>query len=205
MSQDYVVIVCGIIFIALIVFGIINKIRKNGISSVVDDAVVIKVKEIVIKELGDILINAGMEANYEAFKNQVVYTLLGKVRAYIDEKGGLVDTITDAISDDAIIEALYQAIALSGMEGQIEEAYNTLITNRIKEMDEYDEKVTAENAALESAEPDPESKVEEPTISKEMVESDAEEPKAEKNESAAQAIGDYQQGIEMGGSPMQDY
>ena len=151
MSQDYIVIAAGIVFLALIVIGLIRRIRKDGIGSVMDDAVVLKVKEIFVKEIGDVLVNAGLEETYEAFKNQVVYTMLDKVREYIDKQGGLIDTITDAIDDDTIIEAIYQAIALSGMEDDIKKAYDTIITNRIKEMESYEEKVAAENAANEAA------------------------------------------------------
>ena len=106
MSQDYIVIAAGIVFLALIVIGLIRRIHKDGIGSVMDDAVVLKVKEIFVKEIGDVLVNAGLEETYEAFKNQVVYTMLDKVREYIDKQGGLIDTITDAIDDDTIIEAI---------------------------------------------------------------------------------------------------
>ena len=109
MSQDYIVIAAGIVFLALVVIGLIRRIRKDGIGSVMDDAVVLKVKEIFVKEIGDVLVNAGLEETYEEFKNQVVYAMLDKVREYIDKQGGLIDTITDAIDDDTIIEAIYQA------------------------------------------------------------------------------------------------
>ena len=111
MSQDYIVIAAGIVFLALIVIGLIRRIRKDGIGSVMDDAVVLKVKEIFVKEIGDVLVNAGLEETYEAFKNQVVYAMLDKVREYIDKQGGLIDTITDAIDDDTIIEAILNEFA----------------------------------------------------------------------------------------------
>ena len=176
MSQDYIVIAAGIVFLALAVIGLIRRIRKDGIGSVMDDAVVLKVKEIFVKEIGDVLVNAGLEETYEAFKNQVVYTMLDKVREYIDKQGGLIDTITDAIDDDTIIEAIYQAIALSGMEDDIKKAYDTIITNRIKEMESYEEKVAAENAANEAAEEDP----------------------------AEEAVASYQEGVAMGASGVED-
>ena len=154
MNQDYIVIAAGIVFLALIVIGLIRRIRNDGIGAVMDDAVVLKVKEIFLKEIGDVLVNAGLEDNYEAFKNQIVYTMLKKVREYIDKQGGLIDTVTDAISDDTIIDAIYQVIALSGMEADIKKAYDTIITNRIKEMESYEDKVAAENAANEAAEED---------------------------------------------------
>ena len=58
MSQDYIVIAAGIVFLALIVIGLIRRIRKDGIGSVMDDAVVLKVKEIFVKEIGDVLVGA---------------------------------------------------------------------------------------------------------------------------------------------------
>ena len=186
MSQDYIVIAAGIVFLALIVIGLIRRIRKDGIGSVMDDAVVLKVKEIFVKEIGDVLVNAGLEETYEAFKNQVVYTMLDKVREYIDKQGGLIDTITDAIDDDTIIEAIYQAIALSGMEDDIKKAYDTIITNRIKEMESYEEKVAAENAANEAAEEDP-------------VEDDGSPVSDENAITAEEAVASYQEGVAMGG------
>ena len=191
MSQDYIVIAAGIVFLALIVIGLIRRIRKDGIGSVMDDAVVLKVKEIFVKEIGDVLVNAGLEETYEAFKNQVVYTMLDKVREYIDKQGGLIDTITDAIDDDTIIEAIYQAIALSGMEDDIKKAYDTIITNRIKEMESYEEKVAAENAANEAAEQDP-------------VEDDGSPVPDEKTMTAEEAVASYQEGVTMGASGAED-
>ena len=191
MSQDYVVIAAGIVFLALIVVGLIRRIRKDGIGSVMDDAVVLKVKEIFIKEIGDVLVNAGLEETYEAFKNQVVYTMLSKVREYIDKQGGLIDTITDAIDDDTIIEAIYQAIALSGMEDDIKKAYDTIITNRIKEMESYEEKVAAENAANEAAEED-------------TVEDDGSTVSDEKAMTAEEAVSNYQEGIAMGATGVEE-
>ena len=191
MSQDYIVIAAGIVFLALIVIGLIRRIRKDGIGSVMDDAVVLKVKEIFVKEIGDVLVNAGLEETYEAFKNQVVYTILDKVREYIDKQGGLIDTITDAIDDDTIIEAIYQAIALSGMEDDIKKAYDTIITNRIKEMESYEEKVAAENAANEAAEEDP-------------AEDDGSPASDEKAMTAEEAIASYQEGVAMGASGVED-
>ena len=191
MSQDYIVIAAGIVFLALIVIGLIRRIRKDGIGSVMDDAVVLKVKEIFVKEIGDVLVNAGLEETYEAFKNQVVYTMLDKVREYIDKQGGLIDTITDAIDDDTIIEAIYQAIALSGMEDDIKKAYDAIITNRIKEMESYEEKVAAENAANEAAEEDP-------------VEGDGSPVSDEKTMTAEEAVASYQEGVTMGASGAED-
>lgn len=191
MSQDYIVIAAGIVFLALIVIGLIRRIRKDGIRSVMDDAVVLKVKEIFIKEIGDVLVNAGLEETYEAFKNQVVYTMLSKVREYIDKQGGLIDTITDAIDDDTIIEAIYQAIALSGMEDDIKKAYDTIITNRIKDMESYEEKVAAENAANEAAEEDP-------------VEDDGSPVSDENAMTAEEAVASYQEGVTMGASGAED-
>ena len=191
MSQDYIVIAAGIVFLALIVIGLIRRIRKDGIGSVMDDAVVLKVKEIFVKEIGDVLVNAGLEETYEAFKNQVVYTMLDKVREYIDKQGGLIDTITDAIDDDTIIEAIYQAIALSGMEDDIKKAYDTIITNRIKEMESYEEKVAAENAANEAAEEDP-------------AEDDGSPTSDEKAMTAEEAVASYQEGVAMGASGVED-
>ena len=191
MSQDYIVIAAGIVFLALIVIGLIRRIRKDGIGSVMDDAVVLKVKEIFVKEIGDVLVNAGLEETYEAFKNQVVYTMLDKVREYIDKQGGLIDTITDAIDDDTIIEAIYQAIALSGMEDDIKKAYDAIITNRIKEMESYEEKVAAENAANEAAEEDP-------------VEDDGSPTSDENAMTAEEAVASYQEGVTMGASSVED-
>ena len=197
MSQDYIVIAAGIVFLALIVIGLIRRIRKDGIGSVMDDAVVLKVKEIFVKEIGDVLVNAGLEETYEAFKNQVVYTMLDKVREYIDKQGGLIDTITDAIDDDTIIEAIYQAIALSGMEDDIKKAYDAIITNRIKEMESYEEKVAAENAANEAAEEDP---VEDDSSPVETV---IHEP-AGNAMTAEEAVASYQEGVTMGASGAED-
>ena len=191
MSQDYIVIAAGIVFLALVVIGLIRRIRKDGIGSVMDDAVVLKVKEIFVKEIGDVLVNAGLEETYEAFKNQVVYTMLDKVREYIDKQGGLIDTITDAIDDDTIIDAIYQAIALSGMEDDIKKAYDTIITNRIKEMESYEEKVAAENAANEAAEEDP-------------AEDDGSPASDEKAMTAEEAVASYQEGVAMGASGAED-
>ena len=191
MSQDYIVIAAGIVFLALVVIGLIRRIRKDGIGSVMDDAVVLKVKEIFVKEIGDVLVNAGLEETYEAFKNQVVYSMLDKVREYIDKQGGLIDTITDAIDDDTIIEAIYQAIALSGMEDDIKKAYDTIITNRIKEMESYEEKVAAENAANEAAEEDP-------------VEDDGFPTSDENAMTAEEAVASYQEGVAMGASGADD-
>ena len=197
MSQDYIVIAAGIVFLALIVIGLIRRIRKDGIGSVMDDAVVLKVKEIFVKEIGDVLVNAGLEETYEAFKNQVVYTMLDKVREYIDKQGGLIDTITDVIDDDTIVEAIYQAIALSGMEDDIKKAYDTIITNRIKEMESYEEKVAAENAANEAAEEDP---VEDDGSPVETV---THEP-AGNSMTAEEAVASYQEGVAMGASGAED-
>ena len=191
MSQDYIVIAAGIVFLALIVIGLIRRIRKDGIGSVMDDAVVLKVKDIFVKEIGDVLVNAGLEETYEAFKNQVVYTILDKVREYIDKQGGLIDTITDAIDDDTIIEAIYQVIALSGMEDDIKKAYDTIITNRIKDMESYEEKVAAENAANEAAEEDP-------------VEDSGSPISDEKAMTAEEAVASYQEGVAMGASGAED-
>lgn len=191
MSQDYIVIAAGIVFLALIVIGLIRRIRKDGIGSVMDDAVVLKVKEIFVKEIGDVLVNAGLEETYEAFKNQVVYAMLDKVREYIDKQGGLIDTITDAIDDDTIIEAIYQAIALSGMEDDIKKAYDTIITNRIKEMESYEEKVAAENAANEAAEEDP-------------VEDDGSPEPSSETITAEEAVSNYQEGIAMGATGVEE-
>ena len=191
MSQDYIVIAAGIVFLALIVIGLIRRIRKDGIGSVMDDAVVLKVKEIFVKEIGDVLVNAGLEETYEAFKNQVVYTMLEKVREYIDKQGGLIDTITDAIDDDTIIEAIYQAIALSGMEDDIKKAYDAIITNRIKEMESYEEKVAAENAANEDEEED-------------TVEDSGSPISDEKAMTAEEAVASYQEGVAMGASGAED-
>ena len=191
MSQDYIVIAAGIVFLALVVIGLIRRIRKDGIGSVMDDAVVLKVKEIFVKEIGDVLVNAGLEETYEAFKNQVVYAMLDKVREYIDKQGGLIDTITDAIDDDTIIEAIYQAIALSGMEDDIKKAYDTIITNRIKEMESYEEKVAAENAANEAAEEDP-------------IEDDGSPASDEKAITAEEAVATYQEGVAMGATGVED-
>ena len=191
MSQDYIVIAAGIVFLALVVIGLIRRIRKDGIGSVMDDAVVLKVKEIFVKEIGDVLVNAGLEETYEAFKNQVVYTMLEKVREYIDKQGGLIDTITDAIDDDTIIEAIYQAIALSGMEDDIKKAYDTIITNRIKEMESYEEKVAAENAANEAAEEDP-------------AEDDGSPVSDENAMTAEEAVASYQEGVTMGASSVEE-
>ena len=197
MSQDYIVIAAGIVFLALIVIGLIRRIRKDGLGSVMDDAVVLKVKEIFVKEIGDVLVGAGLEETYEAFKNQVVYTMLEKVREYINKQGGLIDTITDAIDDDTIIEAIYQAIALSGMEDDIKKAYDTIITNRIKEMESYEEKVAAENAANEAAEEDP---VEDDGSPIETV---THEP-AGNAMTAEEAVASYQEGVTMGASGAED-
>ena len=197
MSQDYIVIAAGIVFLALIVIGLIRRIHKDGIGSVMDDAVVLKVKEIFVKEIGDVLVNAGLEETYEAFKNQVVYTILDKVREYIDKQGGLIDTITDAIDDDTIIEAIYQAIALSGMEDDIKKAYDTIITNRIKEMESYEEKVPAENAANEAAEEDPVEYDGSP------VETVTHEP-AGNAMTAEEAVASYQEGVAMGASGVEE-
>lgn len=197
MNQDYIVIAAGIVFLALIVVGLIRRIRNDGIGAVMDDAVVLKVKEIFLKEIGDILVNAGLEDNYEAFKNQIVYTMLKKVREYIDKQGGLIDTVTDAISDDTIIDAIYQVIALSGMEADIKKAYDTIITNRIKEMESYEDKVAAENAANEAAEEDP---VEEDSHPEETV---THEP-TDNSMTVSEAVGSYQEGVAMGATGVED-
>ena len=141
--------------------------------------------------------NAGLEETYEAFKNQVVYAMLDKVREYIDKQGGLIDTITDAIDDDTIIEAIYQVIALSGMEDDIKKAYDTIITNRIKEMESYEEKVAAENAANEAADEDP---VEDDGSPVETV---THEP-AGNAMTAEEAVASYQEGVAMGASGVEE-
>lgn len=77
------------------------------------------------------------------------------------------------------------------MEDDIKKAYDTIITNRIKEMESYEEKVAAENAANEAAEEDP-------------VEDDGSTVSDEKAMTAEEAVSNYQEGIAMGATGVEE-
>lgn len=153
-NNDIIIAVAGIIFIAAVIAGFVRQIirrSKGEKDSDIDlDSAADVVKGIIVTELANILHNAGITSDYETFKNYVLYELLDKVRKYIDEKGGLIDDVTDTISDDSIIECINQVIKMSGVENEIKSAYDQLVTDRLKEIEDSEKEEVEKNAILES-------------------------------------------------------
>ena len=153
-NNDIIIAVAGIIFIVAVIAGFVRQIirhSKGEKDSDIDlDSAADVVKDIIVTELANILHNAGITSDYETFKNYVLYELLDKVRKYIDEKGGLIDDVTDAISDDSIIECINQVIKMSGVENEIKSAYDQLVTDRLKEIEDSEKEEVEKNAILES-------------------------------------------------------
>jgi hypothetical protein len=157
-SSDVAIIVFCVILVGVFLIGIIRKIHTGGVKEVLNDEAVLEVKKILINQMSDILHDIGLTADYETYKNTVLYEALARVRAYIDKKGGLVDTITDEISDDTIIELINEALQLSGLEDSIKEAYDLLVTNRVAEIEATEDEAAAsvddEGNSTEKAEDD---------------------------------------------------
>lgn len=141
-ATDIAMIVFCVLIAGVFVVGIINKIRHNGIKSVLDDESVIVVKKILVNCIGEVLSKVGIEGDYETYKEKVFREVLKHVREYIDEKGGLIDTITDEISDDQILELIDEALQLSGMEDTVKKAFDALVKKRVEDI-ESDEDLAA--------------------------------------------------------------
>ena len=109
-ATDIAMIVFCILIVGVFVVGIVNKARTNGVKSIFDEESMIIVKKILVDCIGEILEKVGVTGTYDEYKEKVLKEVLKKVRAYIDEKGGLVDTITDEISDDQIIDLIDEAL-----------------------------------------------------------------------------------------------
>lgn len=150
MYDDIIIAVAGVAIIAAVIVGFIRKFRDGTAANIVTDTLVDEVKDIVGREIADVLHNAGLAADYESFKDYVIHTLLKKARDYFDEKGGKIDDLTDAISDDSIIDAINMVIDMSGIEGEIKEAYDQLVNTRLQEINDSEEEVEAENNKIET-------------------------------------------------------
>ena len=149
-DTDIIVAVAGTIIIVAVIYGFIRKAKTNGISSIQGDVLLDEVKKIVGREISNVLHNAGLAADYDAFKEYVIKQLLKKARKYFDEKGGTIDEITDAISDEDIIDAINAIIDMSDIEDEIKSAYDGLINARLKEIEDSDAEVEAENNKIET-------------------------------------------------------
>jgi hypothetical protein len=142
-TSDIGVIVFCIFIVAIIAIGFARRIKKEGVKEVINDEAISEVKKILQNQLSDILTGIGFTEDYETFKNAMLYEALSRVRAYIDKKGGLVDTITDEISDDTVLELINEALKLSGMEDDVKKAYDSLITQRIKQIEAAEDEAAA--------------------------------------------------------------
>jgi len=151
MSTDSIIAIAAVALIAAIIYGFVRKIKNNGFNSTeVTDALVLEVKKIVGREIHNVLQNAGIATDYEGFKDYIIRALLKKVREYFDKKGGAIDEITDALDDDSIIDAINVVIEMSGIEDEIKQKYDDLINARLKEIEESDSEVEAENNKIET-------------------------------------------------------
>jgi Ran GTPase-activating protein (RanGAP) involved in mRNA processing and transport len=190
MDDSSVVLVVAVLVILFAIIELVKKVvSKKGKTNVVEEEVLNAIEKIVSKELGDVLLNAGIEDNYEAFKNQVVYSLLDVIRKYTDKKGGTLDAIADSITDDTIIDAIEMVIDVSGTEDKIKKAYDLIITDRMKEIENEEAKVVEENKALEEG--TFESSEEEEETSEEENPDFTEEPTVE-------VVGDMEEAAEIG-------
>jgi hypothetical protein len=113
------------------------------VKEVINDEAISQVKKILQNQLSEILNNIGFTEDYETFKNAMLYEALSKVRAYIDKKGGLVDSITDEISDDTILELINEALKLSGMEDDVKKAYDTFVKARVAQIEATEDEAAA--------------------------------------------------------------
>lgn len=151
MSTDTIIAIAGVVLILAVLYGFARKIKnKNFSGAEVTDALVTEVKKIVGKEINNVLKNAGITTDYEGFKDYVIRALLKKVREYFGKKGGTIDEITDAIDDDTVIDAINTVIEMSGIEDEIKKTYDDLVNARLKEIDESDSEVEAENNKIET-------------------------------------------------------
>ena len=137
-DTEFIVAVGGIILIAAVIYGFICKVKKYGVSSIQVDALLNEVGGIISNELSGILNKAGITADYESFKDYVIKQLLKKARKYFDEKGGTIDEITDAISDEDIIDAINVIIDMADIEVEIKKVYDNLVYARLKEIEDSD-------------------------------------------------------------------
>ena len=141
-ATDIAMIAFCVLIAGVFIVGIVNKVRQNGVKSVLDDEAVIVVKKIIVDCIGDVLRKVGVEGDYETYKEKVLREMLKRVREYIDEKGGLIDTITDEITDDEIIDLINEALQLSGMEDTVKKTFDALVKKRVEYI-ESDEDLAA--------------------------------------------------------------
>ena len=149
-DTEFIVAVSGIILIAAVIYGFIRKVKRYGVSSIQVDALLNEVGGIISNELSGILNKEGITADYESFKDYVIKQLLKKARKYFDEKGGTIDEITDAISDEDIIDAINAVIDIADIEVEIKKVYDNLVYARLKEIEDSDAEVEAENNKIET-------------------------------------------------------
>lgn len=142
-ATDIAMIVFCILIVGVFVVGIVNKARTNGVKSIFDEESMIIVKKILVDCIGEILEKVGVTGTYDEYKEKVLKEVLKKVRAYIDEKGGLVDTITDEISDDQIIDLIDEALQLSGMEDDVKKTFDALVKKRVDEIEQGEDEDAA--------------------------------------------------------------
>lgn len=150
MQEDIIIAGAAIVVIAAIIIGFVRKFKNGTAGEMITDTLVDEVKNVVGREIADVLHNAGITTDYESFKDYVIKTLLKKARDYFDKKGGTIDEVTDAISDESIIDAINMAIDMSGMEDEIKDAYDQLVNARLQEIDESADEVEAENEKIEN-------------------------------------------------------
>lgn len=149
-NSDSIVGVAAIILICAVIYGFIRKAKSGNANSMISDVLVDEVKGIVMKEISGVLSNAGLATDYYAFKDYVIRSLLKKVRKYFDDKGGKIDEITDAISDESVIDAINLIIEMSDIEDEIKASYDKLINARLSEIDKYESEVEEENNRIET-------------------------------------------------------
>lgn len=142
-ATDIAMIAFCVLIAGVFIVGIVNKVRQNGVRSVLDDEAVIVVKKILVDCIGDVLRKVGVEGDYETYKEKVLREMLKRVREYIDEKGGLIDTITDEITDDEIIDLINEALQLSGMEDNVKVTFDSLVKKRAEEIEKAEEEAAA--------------------------------------------------------------
>ena len=142
-ATDIAMIVFCILIVGVFVIGIVNKARTNGVKSIFDEESMIIVKKILVDCIGEVLEKVGVTGTYDEYKEKVLKEVLKKFRAYIDEKGGLVDTITDEISDDQIIDLIDEALQLSGMEDDVKRTFDALVKKRVDEIEQGEDEEAA--------------------------------------------------------------
>jgi hypothetical protein len=142
-STDIAVIVFCAVLVVVFLVGIIKRVRNNGVKSMLTDAEVLEIKKILINQIGDILANLGVTEDYETFKNAMIYEALHRIRKYIDEKGGILDTLADDISDDTILEIINEALQLSDLESTVKNAYDALVKKRINDIENAEDEAAA--------------------------------------------------------------